>query len=131
MNSFSSLLAMFYLWFSRDLSRRYRAAWLEMPNKLHYRDTDQVEAMPYMTSFSQLLLFLDYLQGEYLIYKELGGTIESTRPQLLWHCKRTLNIVISLFASPKMRAQTSPLERIRVVSFLSTTYTSGHGFSIY
>ncbi|RAQ69391.1 hypothetical protein COH20_006391 [Aspergillus flavus] len=97
-----------------DLSRRYRAAWLEMPNKLHYRDTDQVEAMPYMTSFSQLLLFLDYLQGEYLIYKELGGTIESTRPQLLWHCKRTLNIVISLFASPKMRAQTSPLERIRV-----------------
>ncbi|KAB8276073.1 hypothetical protein BDV30DRAFT_235914 [Aspergillus minisclerotigenes] len=97
-----------------NLSRRYRAAWLEMPNKLHYRDTDQVEAMPYMTSFPQLLLFLDYLQGEYLIYKELGGTIESTRPQLLWHCKRTLNIVISLFGSPKMRAQTSPLERIRV-----------------
>ncbi|KAB8202708.1 hypothetical protein BDV34DRAFT_146563 [Aspergillus parasiticus] len=97
-----------------NLSRSYRAAWLEMPNKLHYRDTDQVEAMPYMTSFPQLLLFLDYLQGEYLIYKELGGTIKSTRPQLLWHCRRTLNIVISLFASPKMRAQTSPLERIRV-----------------
>ena len=92
-----------------------------MPINLHHKDTDQVEAMPYMTSFPQLLLFLDFLQGEYLIYKELNNIIESMRPQLLWHCKRTLNIVISLFASPKMRAQTSPLERIRVVSLLSTT----------
>ncbi|KNG87347.1 hypothetical protein ANOM_003949 [Aspergillus nomiae NRRL 13137] len=100
----------------KDLSWRYRATWLEMPINLHHKDTDQVEAMPYMTSFPQLLLFLDFLQGEYLIYKELSNIIESMRPQLLWHCKRTLNIVISLFAFPKMRAQTSPLERIRVTS---------------
>lgn len=108
---------MFYLRFSRHLYRRYRAAWLEMPKKLHYRDTDQVPTMPHMASFPQLLLFLDYLQGEYLIYKELTGIVENTRPQLLWHCSRTLNIVISLFTSPKMRMETSLLDRIRVVSF--------------
>ena len=100
-----------------------------MPKKLHYRDPDQVQPMPYMTSFPQLLLSLDYLQGEYIIYRELTGIVESTRPQLLWHCRRTLNIVISLFASPKMRTETSLLDRIRVVSFPSATWTNDYSLS--
>ncbi|KAE8380894.1 hypothetical protein BDV26DRAFT_289981 [Aspergillus bertholletiae] len=97
----------------KHLYQRYRTAWLEMPKRLHYRDNDQVQAIPYMTSFPQLLIFLDYLQGEYLIYKEFSGIIESMRPQILWQCKRILSIVIGLFVSPKMRTETSPLERIR------------------